>query len=384
MVTYQVLIISEVPINSQNGFGKLLSTLFANWPSEKIRTFYTDNQYKEIEGFSDFAHIPQSPGRRYSFPFLLGMKPEWRGRFSKKWLKKKLNGYQPDFVYSLIHSESTAVFGSWIAEQLNKPHILHIADMPFSGKCNELLKSAILRSDRLVSISQPMADYFKNNINKESDVIFHGCTIDQKNSTTKWNNNSTFTVRYIGSLLESQHSEAIEDIADAVSKLNIQGFDIKLEIYGTQSPEKWSERFCKAPIIQYFGQFDEKEYVKLIKTSSLLIIPFTFNKQQQQSYKYSFPAKLPDYLASGIPLLLYGPSDIAAIQFTSENNLAISQSERSITMIMECLVGIINDYDTNVQKALQDQEIAVNSLSSSAMQQAFLSILDKTVLVKPR
>ena len=72
-------------------------------------TFFTNSEYEKnyTKDQCIYAHVPQSPGRRYALPLVLGLNPEWRGRYSKKWLSRKLKSFQPDVIYSLIHSEST-------------------------------------------------------------------------------------------------------------------------------------------------------------------------------------------------------------------------------------------------------------------------------------
>ena len=38
---------------------------------------------------------------------LLGLSPAWRGKFSRRWLDKTLDGWNPDLVYSFAFSRET-------------------------------------------------------------------------------------------------------------------------------------------------------------------------------------------------------------------------------------------------------------------------------------
>ena len=99
-----------------------------------------------------------------------------------------------------------------------------------------------------------------------------------------------FIVRYIGTLLQMQQGNSIEDIAKAVKELHHEGINITMELYGTETNPKMSREICDNKIIRHFGKFNEEDYLNLLTSSSLLVIPFTFNNRRIENYRFSFPA----------------------------------------------------------------------------------------------
>ena len=68
-----LLIVSEAPIDSKNGFGVTLSNLLGDWPSDSMRCFYTYSEFKSEYGAKKgfvYAHVPNSPGRSFCHTFL--------------------------------------------------------------------------------------------------------------------------------------------------------------------------------------------------------------------------------------------------------------------------------------------------------------------------
>ena len=127
----KVLIVSESPFSLDNGFGVTLTNFFEGWPSANLSVFYISSGYQLLNRdciFQKHAEVPGNP-RGYSlFPFILSLQPEFRSQYSAWWLHRKLNGFQPEVVYTFLHSDSTFRFGQWISEQLDIPHVMHVGD----------------------------------------------------------------------------------------------------------------------------------------------------------------------------------------------------------------------------------------------------------------
>jgi len=58
------------------------------------------------------------------------------------------------------------------------------------------------------------------------------------------------------------------------------------------------------------NNFNDENYFLLLSQSNLLILASNFDKDSINYYKYSWPAKMPSYLMSEIPIFILGPSEI--------------------------------------------------------------------------
>ena len=53
--------------------------------------------------------------------------------------------------------------------------------------------------------------------------------------------------------------------------------------------------------------------------SQVLFLPMTFETREKPNMQVSFPSKLVEYTAAGLPLLIYGPDYCSAVRWAREN-----------------------------------------------------------------
>jgi hypothetical protein len=339
-INKKLLVITECPKLSPNGFGKMLGNLLQDYNNTNCLIFFTNYDcigYKDKQNI--FLHLPLHKSRRYFFLMKIGLYPEWRGKYSTIWIKRKLNVFSPEIVYSLSYQEDTILYADYVSKILKIPHILHIADSPFKKDPSEKLKKAVNNAASCIAISNLMANDFKDIFNKKWEIVYNGSIVKKNNRTNK--NKEELIVRYIGILHKRQHSNSIEDVIDAVDKNNqLNRVKIKLEIYGYENPKSWLSSKNKSENVIFKGPFDENKYERLILDTDILLLPITFNEDILESYRYSFPAKLSDYIASGKPILYYGPVETATNEELRQINSATLITKRDINLIVKSFVEI--------------------------------------------
>ena len=217
-----------------------------------------------------------------------------------------------------------------------------------------------------------MSSFIKKETGKNSKVIFNGCEFPGKMELNiPQKTEESFIVRYVGTLLQMQQGNSIEDIAKAVKELHHEGINITMELYGTETNPKMSQEICDNKIIRHFGKFNEEDYLNLLTSSSLLVIPFTFNNRRIENYRFSFPAKLPDSLACGVPVLIYGPPEMDAVQYCKNNHVGHIICEQSIHKLKEFMKKILENPKFFNEKAVLSQQHARLNMSVQGNYQIF-------------
>ena len=56
---------------------------------------------------------------------LIGLYPEWRGKYSTIWLRRKLKGFTPDIVYSLSYQEDTILYADHVSKTEKTSHLAY-------------------------------------------------------------------------------------------------------------------------------------------------------------------------------------------------------------------------------------------------------------------
>ena len=159
-----------------------------------------------------------------------------------------------------------------------------------------LLKKCYESVDGWVLLSQHMAERLP--IKKDNWVvmegIYNGLTDDAVESTKS----DEKYILYSGTLAKRY---GIQTLVKAFHKSNIP--DVKLYICGAGDSQKMIESYSqKDKRVRYLGQLRREDVLKLQKNAMLLVNPRT---PEGEFTKYSFPSKTMEYMASGVPVLMY-------------------------------------------------------------------------------
>lgn len=386
----RVLLISEQPIDAQNGFGVTLRTFFFGWPREKLAQLHSS---KAASKQSDFCHItrygdiPGNRGRRDGLMFYLGRTPVWRGRFSRGWLRSALGNWQPEVVYSLMYSGWTLAFASWIAEQYECPLVAHATDDSLEnlaleggasiGKLFEKTKT------RLV-ISREMQVEYTRRYGLDFGVLHNGAADEYFADVPGFprTQKQVFTIRYLGSILPTHHYHAIEDVSAAVKELNNSGVAALFEICGGEWTKQNALPLVDEPFTVYRGAVSRSEGINLLQKADLLVLPITFDPAHFEYVRLSLPTKLPEYLASGTPVLVYGPAGVAPVELCRSNGVGMVIDKRSTASLDELIRMMIASPDSYCEKAARDREWAREHVSASIITEKFRTIMRQSIQSK--
>ena len=202
------------------------------------------------------------------------------------------------------------------------------------------------------------------------DILHNGAAEELFFKSMTKHKKDLIIIRYIGSLLNNHHSQAFEDIAEAVKIFNKSNGSACLEIYGGE----WNKEFALSMVddknIFYKGRVSRSEGYEIMKTADLLVIPVTFSENNCQ-IRLSLPTKLSEYLASGTPTLIYGPKESGPTEYCLENDLGIVQTKRSVSDLVKLLNQISKNKEKFRKKALKDREFARKHLSAKIIRNKF-------------
>lgn len=375
----RVLTICDSPPSSTQGFGVTLATLVRDWPRDRLIVLYREEIYRD-DAHTDFSVVhARLPGHILfdAIPFMLGRRPAWNGRYSPEWILGVLGEWRPDVIYGFFYHESIPRYAEWLSRLLGCPYVVHVGDDSPALSTASDIPGIFQRSSGRVAISEEMATEYQHRYNAAFDVLHNGAAEELFTDTaTDSVRDDAFVVRYIGSLMREQHWHAIEDFVEAVKVVNRQGRRVRFEIYC----DKWTERFAKeladGEHIVYGGFAAKPRNYGLLKSADLLLLPVTFSDQLLESYRFSMPTKLCEYLASGTPTLVYGPRGPAVVEFCVRHGVAIVQSTRSTLALVDLLNEMTNDSTRFRESAVESRVFAKHRLSASAMSERFRGLMN--------
>lgn len=346
--TKEILLVTETPPGTPNGFGVTLDTLFKDLDPDVI---FTDAEFKDHGDQNGYqlAQIPFHRSKKYLLSLLIGKTPEWRGIFSRLWVSKHIKK-KYDFIYSFVYSSSCLKYANWLAKRFNSEHIVHIADHSpefFEDKeCVRIIKSAKKR----ITIGNNMRDSYQDFYKLDDFQVLHNGVDSNEipvdfDSRGEFGAENPFKLLFLGSLFENLHTECIEDVCEAVQQLSSNGHHIKFDIYGQIVPDNMLNHYIDNQSVRYNGCIPSSERFSLMEKYDCLIVPSSFNREKSHSYSYSIPTKLPEVLSSGLPVLIYGPKIMEAHRFCTRLDAGDKISERSIDALRDYFIRTMENYN---------------------------------------
>ena len=373
-----ILLVTETPPGTPNGFGVTLDCLFKNIDH---RVLYTDVSFK-IHGDNNgyiLGQVPFHSSRRYFLKFLFGLIPEWRGRYSHKWLKTNL-GKEYSAVYAFVYSVECIKFSNWISGVLGIPLLIHLADHSKDFQSIELTKT-LQECSKVICITGEMQKSYETMLGRKDIEVLHNgaedrCFNIQEPKNSPFSKDNPFRFCFLGGLFSHLHGDCIEDFFVAIEEVRKKYQWVEFNLFGQKQPASFLNEFLSLDGVKHQGiimPLDKK--FEIMEQAHCFLIPSSFNPNKHEDYKYSFPTKLPELIACGRPILSYGPEDTSANRLLNQNNIGIRIHNHSVDDLVRNMLELIEKYSQNLDFAKNSRKLAESYLSADQVRSRLSQII---------
>jgi glycosyltransferase involved in cell wall biosynthesis len=342
---------------------------------------YTDaafKQYGDTLGYL-LAQVPYHPAGRFLLSFLAGKIPEWRGMYSSSWIKKNLSE-QFSSVYAFVYSTECMKYAHWITKKSKVPLVVHLAD--HSPEFERSSSTEILRgAEKLVCITEEMKSIYERTLGRKDIEVLHNgaeqnCSEIAAPRPEPFSEQNPFVLCFIGGLFSHLHGDCIEDIFEAVSQIRQKNPWVEFHLYGQRQPAGFLEDLIRMDGFPHHGIVMplEKKF-EIMEKAHCFVIPSSFKEEKHRHYRYSFPTKLPELIASGRPILSYGPKETATNRILENNNLGLRIHDRSVPKLVESLDTLISQYQESIKKFVPVFQTNMDKFSADYVRRKLRNIL---------
>lgn len=409
----KVLVFGEA-FKNLSGPGMTLTSLFSGWPADKIADMHmsknrnnqvtenhiflpTISEYFQLFKKEDLIPLLGEPKQvtskvslspigsvRSLFRTLLFRIAYNRIVLSNE-IWKEVDHFNPQVLYVQPCFETIPAILR-LHDRLNRPPlIVHIMDdwpgmwmsstnyltRRFCSCLNRGFTDLLLRASRRMAIGESMATEYMNRYNLpfthyQRVVDVNNCSLMIEKSVAHLN--TTVQIRYIGRIGIAVSSILIS-IAQAVKHLREQDFNIEFSIV---TPQK--DTADSLGLIDYVdedGPYPSSEIPRIISESDILLIPLDFTEDSLRFSRYSMPSKVPEYLISGVPILVVAHPDTALAKYATEYKWGIVVNTPSITKISEGIRTLLLDKAKRSDLVKNALECAMEKHSSISIKPAF-------------
>lgn len=374
----RLLMIDSTPVGHNSATGQIKQTFLGDWPTSNfLQIWETGGVKSTLRSFRLGQSIDQSSAVEISISKAIEL----------------CRDFQPDVIYFRpVDSDLLFAAAEQVSAAINKPLVIHMMDdwperlktidtIRFQ-KLDGTLRRLLSRAYQRLSICQDMSDVYQIRYGGEWLPLANGVDLlefpakdwsKRPPVTTKF----PFVIRYMGALADDMTYSSVCEIATAVSSLQA-ACAVRFEIYTMEWCRSKAElELEKLPGVSVHPLVEVQRYKQTLAEADALVIAYNFNPESITYTGLSLANKMPECLASGSPLIAYGPMNVATIRYLKETGCAQVVDSRDQESLISAIQALIKD--SSLCQRLSEQarsHVAVNC-SKQLVQEKFKNYLSR-------
>lgn len=178
-------------------------------------------------------------------------------------------------------------------------------------------------------------------------------------------------------------ADALTDVIDALEHLNAEGAKTEIVIYRRGMTEALPHTVLRAPLARLANAREES----LLETAGCevdaLLLVDTFEETGRRYSQFSLSAKLPWYLAAGVPVFAYGAPELGTIRFCLERQCADVVVRRDAGLLRSRLGRFVNDRGLRETLGAKARLVAEECFDARVQRDAFRRVLSQACGEEP-
>jgi glycosyltransferase involved in cell wall biosynthesis len=424
----RVLFITPAAFNRTTGGGITFGNLFAGWPKDRLATAHTDPIPTTTETCERYFELGPREIRRAGVLERLAPAagggaaaghgaPRGRARVLRaaKWLvfgdqlpdrgalsddlARWIEAFHPELLYTILGTNAMMQLVDAVQRRFALPLVAHMMDdwpaTSYRGgalgpvarrRMDRLLRELLRRADGRFGICDAMCAAYARRYGVPFEPFQNTIDLGRWSALAKSAAAPAAApdVVYIGSILPLAQLQSLADCCRAVADLAREGLGIRLSIY---SPAAYAERHRRQLVIDDSISLedtitDDESFFRRLAAADVLLLPVNFDRRAIDLLRYSMPTKVPAYLASGTPILAYGPAEVAQIRYALASGWAHVVCERGARSVREGLRRLLADAPLRTSLSERARRTAAQFHDSTSVRTRFQSRLAQLARAK--
>lgn len=430
----RVLLVTGQPFNQYTGTGITLTNLFQGWPADRIAMIYQDDSYvlddsvcqrfyqvgtRELGWvwpLSALGHSPSksqftfaSPGTtnapnhggtgairqglRKLATFILGSSELLRRVYISHGLWAWVENFQPEVIYSEFSTLTNLRFVRELTLLTGAPLATHTLDDWSQVKYRKGLMAPLVR----FTLRRELDDIFNraalrmgicDKMCKEYEaryglpfVPFHNVVeveVWEKAARKDWTAREPFRIVHSGNIGAIAKIQSLLDIRYVVRELHGSGMPIELRIHTLPTKANLYRPMLESPpSVTVHDPPENDEFVSLLSDADLLVLPVDFGEDRISYYRYSMPTRVPAYMMSSTPILVYGPPEAASVEYAQREGWGYVVPKRDMYALREAITLLATDVELRRKLGQRAKEVAIQNHDAAKVRVAFREALTR-------
>ena len=327
----RLLYVGDVPVEASYHGSALLHRLLSDYPHEQLTVIETAAQSDPARRLPKVKYIGYSIGKprvlntRFH-PYAVAWFSQAGTRLAPK-ISQSVNGFDFEGVLTVAHGFGWLAAAEIASRRKVPLHLIVHDDWPraadiaprFRNWLDTQFGRVYRQAQSRLAVSPAMSRAYFERYGKPAEIIYPtrapNCADFETPPEHLAHNGKPFTVAFAGTINSNGYIRALRVLQDALK--TVGG---KLLLFGPMPPD----------VARQVGLDDSNTHVRgLLSAAELLLrlraeadalfVPMSFDASDRDNMEIAFPSKLADCTATGVPLLIYGPSYCSAVAWARDN-----------------------------------------------------------------
>jgi glycosyltransferase involved in cell wall biosynthesis len=396
----RILIVAPPPMNLLAGGGVTLHRLFGRWPAGHLAQIYSEDVPPAIDRAGAYYRVSVPP--RQARPPLsrhaigLAMMALNRvdttmvgGRPSRA-LRAFVKDFQPEAILLILASHSLNQIATTLSRDLRIPLVSFVPDDYLPGYPQRRVRAgrlgrwamhalvnrgairALDQSAAHLSISDAMTREYWVRYGYDFTPVYNSVEMEAWPPASPRDPGGRLRVVYSGSIFDAAQRDALYDVRDAVDLLRARGVDVMLEVYSNDSTKPHLREALQRPPASTLSPLVLAERLRdNLQAADVLVMPLSFDTVARSYMRLSMPGKLAEFMASGTPILAYGPPGVVQVDFVREHDAALVVNHPSVPDLADALDRLRTDGALRARLSTRAREVAADTFALPVVRRRF-------------
>ncbi len=418
----RTLILASSAFNSVTGGGVTLSNLFRGWPRDRLATvtddrvpvsrdvcdryyFLTAQEVRYIRPLNWFAPCHGGhDGGRASRPsgthagsgppglvqraaiHVVGSAgiPEWATLTPQ--LKQWIQRFEPQVLYTTLGRVAYVELARQIHEAFDLPIVVHLMDdgvthpknrglfAPYLNRVYRRRFTALLgQATGRMAICQAMARAYQRRYGYAFTSFHNALDLAPWLAAGRrdWGLSKPSRVVYSGSI-ERHQIQALRTVCQAIHALRAAGVAVEMQIHTSdRDAQAYGAALHNPPGVTVLEALTNETVARRLAQADLLVLAVNFTPNASYYFRYSMPTKVPAYMLSGTPILVYAPGTIAVTQYAQRSGWAQVVDQPGVGLLRQTIQRLLQDEPLRSSLGQRARRVAVERHDAAKVRQAF-------------
>ncbi len=301
------------------------------------------------------------------------------------WVK----AFEPEVIYTHATSRINIKMVTELVDIVDAKLAVHIMDDYFStmnkakrrqafwqNDLEETIAELLEKTDVAMSISQEMAREYEGRYGVEFIPFHNPVKLDhwQRAARKSWEKPEVFTVMYAGRLGRGTSISVLE-VARTVSDMALSGLDVRFKVHTNTPHSPLIDQINALPHCSVLPPCPYAEVPHKLASADLLVLPMDFDAENLRYIRLSMPTKASEYMASGVPILVYAPESTAMAKYAQAYNWAMTVTKQHTEEIRRAILQLYENEALRREIAENGMQVARERHEAEVVREAFRSLL---------